>query len=103
GLKLPAGFSDYAGLSGPWVVRLPPAESEVAKYFFGEGFYEIERIAGLDPDTYLSVFDSSRLTVEWGLPKELVLLEGDGHTWIALDYRKSTEGPTVIAIATDEY
>ncbi|MGL6213044.1 SMI1/KNR4 family protein [Billgrantia desiderata] len=103
GLKLPAGFSDFAGLSGPWVVRLPPAESDTAKYYFGEGFYEIERIAGLDPDTFQSIFDSSSLTVEWGLPKELLLLEGDGRTWIALDYRNSTSEPTVIAIETDEY
>ncbi|MFF8835894.1 SMI1/KNR4 family protein [Streptomyces sp. NPDC015130] len=24
---------------------------------------------------------------EWGLPSPLVLLSGDGHCWIALDYR----------------
>ncbi len=103
GVKLPAGFSDYAGRSGPWVVRLPPANSETTKYYFGEGLYEIGRIAGFDPDTFLSIFDSSSLTVEWGLPKELVLLEGDGHTWIALDYRTANSAPTVIAIETDEY
>ena len=103
GIKLPAGFSDHAGMSGPWVVRLPPADSERAKYYFGEGLYEIGRIAGLESDTFLSIFDSSRLTVEWGLPQKLVLLEGDGHTWIALDYRKSNTSPTVIAIETDEY
>lgn len=102
GLKLPAGFAGYAGLSGPWVVKLPPADSRKAKYYFGEGLYEIERIAGLDPDTFLSIFDSPSLSAEWGLPKKLLLLEGDGHTWIALDYRYSTSAPTVIAIETDE-
>ncbi|GAA0928089.1 hypothetical protein GCM10009557_93660 [Virgisporangium ochraceum] len=28
---------------------------------------------------------------EWGLPSPVVLLSGDGHYWIALDYR--TCGP----------
>ena len=27
------------------------------------------------------------MTTEWGLPQDVVLLDGDGHTWIALDYR----------------
>lgn len=29
---------------------------------------------------------------EWGLPNDVVLLDGDGHTWIALDYRGTGEG-----------
>ena len=27
---------------------------------------------------------------EWGLPSNQVLLSGDGHWWISLDYRKSS-------------
>ena len=27
------------------------------------------------------------LISEWGLPKDVVVLDGDGHTWTALDYR----------------
>ena len=29
------------------------------------------------------------MTQEWGLPEKQVLLTGDGHWWITLDYRKS--------------
>lgn len=35
----------------------------------------------------LSLLDSAYLIEEWGLPSALVLLSGDGHSWIALDYR----------------
>lgn len=35
----------------------------------------------------LSLLDSPYLIEEWGLPSPLVLLSGDGHCWIALDYR----------------
>ncbi|MEV0271449.1 SMI1/KNR4 family protein [Hamadaea sp. NPDC050747] len=35
----------------------------------------------------LSLLDTPYLVQEWGLPSPLVLLTGDGHWWIALDYR----------------
>ncbi|WP_406439754.1 SMI1/KNR4 family protein [Streptomyces sp. NBC_01613] len=35
----------------------------------------------------LSLLDTAYLVEEWGLPSPLVLLSGDGHCWIALDYR----------------
>ncbi|MFE0734003.1 SMI1/KNR4 family protein [Streptomyces sp. NPDC058855] len=38
-----------------------------------------------------SLLDSAYLIAEWGLPTPLVLLSGDGHTWIALDYRSCGE------------
>ncbi len=42
--------------------------------------------------TGLGILQTSYMTTEWGLPDGLVLLNGDGHWWIALDYRNS--GPT---------
>ncbi|MDS0139638.1 MULTISPECIES: SMI1/KNR4 family protein [unclassified Amycolatopsis] len=39
----------------------------------------------------LSILDSPYLSTEWDLPKRVVVLSGDGHTWIALDYRRSSE------------
>lgn len=37
----------------------------------------------------LSLFDSPYLTEEWRLPSQVVLISGEGHYWIGLDYRKS--------------
>ena len=36
----------------------------------------------------LSLRDTPYLVQEWGLPSPVVLLTGDGHWWIALDYRE---------------
>lgn len=36
------------------------------------------------------------MTREWGLPRRLVLLDGDGHTWTALDYRLGAGEPSVV-------
>ncbi|MGW1819342.1 SMI1/KNR4 family protein [Streptomyces sp. NPDC002125] len=38
-------------------------------------------------DGMVSLLDSAYLVEEWGLPSPLVLLSGDGHCWVALDYR----------------
>ncbi|MCF3105750.1 SMI1/KNR4 family protein [Streptomyces roseoverticillatus] len=38
-------------------------------------------------DGMTSLLDTPYLVEEWGLPAPLVLLSGDGHYWIGLDYR----------------
>ncbi|MGN5653597.1 SMI1/KNR4 family protein [Bacillus sp. Brlt_9] len=45
-----------------------------------------------------SILESCYLIQEWEMPENLVLLSGDGHTWIALDYRNVAENPPVIFI-----
>ncbi|MFD9635196.1 SMI1/KNR4 family protein [Streptomyces violascens] len=59
------------------------------------------------------VLDTPYLVEEWGLPSPIVLLSGDGHCWIALDYRAcgrhgeptvtwfDTDTDTELALATD--
>lgn len=48
----------------------------------------------------VGILQTGYMTDEWGLPHGLVLLNGDGHWWVALDYRKSGPGgpPTVVWI-----
>ncbi|QUQ68515.1 SMI1/KNR4 family protein [Kutzneria sp. CA-103260] len=47
-----------------------------------------------------SLLDVPDLIDEWGLPDGVVPVSGDGHCWIALDYRRSAE-PAVTWIDTD--
>ncbi|MGL4242050.1 MAG: SMI1/KNR4 family protein [Beijerinckiaceae bacterium] len=51
-----------------------------------------------DHDIYMTPY----MIREWGLPEKQVLLSGDGHTWISLDYRRGGE-PVVTWIDTDPY
>ncbi len=39
---------------------------------------------------------------EWGLPNDIVLISGDGHSWFFLDYRQKKEDPCVTFIDTEE-
>ena len=42
------------------------------------------------PSGIHNILNSAYMTVEWGLPQRQILLAGDGHWWIALDYRGSS-------------
>lgn len=41
------------------------------------------------------ILDSAYLIKEWELPEGLVLISGEGHTWVAMDYRKTKEHPPI--------
>ena len=55
----------------------------------------LDDLAGIVIDvnhkTAQNLLHSNGMTAEWGLPPKQVLLSGDGHYWITLDYRN---GPT---------
>jgi len=63
---------------------------------WGEDFVKVDSIMGIEEDGGILVSD--QYINEWDMPKNLILLNGDGHTWIALDYRKNKEIPPVIFI-----
>jgi SMI1-KNR4 cell-wall len=49
------------------------------------------------------VLETGKRRGEWGMPDGLVLLTGDGHWWIALDYRRSGPAgpPSVVGFDTE--
>lgn len=51
-------------------------------------------------ETAQNILETAYMTQEWGLPEKQVLLSGDGHYWITLDYRKGNI-PTVRWIDTE--
>ena len=51
--------------------------------------------------TETNILDSPAIIKEWGLPENIILISGDGHTWIALDYREYSKNPPVILIDED--
>lgn len=54
---------------------------------------EVDHIRGIEKD--LGILESEYLIKEWGLPQKLLLIQGDGHNWVALDYRQTNENPPV--------
>jgi hypothetical protein len=50
-------------------------------------FDELFGIGPAEQFAALTLLHTPYLVREWGLPTPVVLLSGDGHTWVALDYR----------------
>ena len=50
----------------------------------------LEDLAGIlapEHPSPMNLVRTPEMTIEWGLPPNQVLLSGDGHYWITLDYR----------------
>lgn len=60
---------------------------------WAEDHIQFNHLLGIAEDE--GIMDSSYLIKEWELPEGLVLINGDGHTWVAMDYRKTKENPTI--------
>ncbi|MEC1270949.1 SMI1/KNR4 family protein [Bacillus vallismortis] len=54
---------------------------------------QVDHMRGIGKD--LGILESDYLIKEWGLPQRLLLIQGDGHNWVALDYRLTNENPPV--------
>ncbi|MCG7343695.1 SMI1/KNR4 family protein [Sporosarcina sp. ACRSL] len=62
-------------------------------------FVKIEAIRGVGEEN--GILESDYFIHEWNLPNDILLLDGDGHSWIALDYRQKNENPPVVFIDTE--
>ncbi|AKC65609.1 SMI1/KNR4 family protein [Bacillus altitudinis] len=58
-----------------------------------EDHIQFNHLLGIAEDE--GIMDSAYLIKEWELPEGLVLINGDGHTWVAMDYRKTKENPAI--------
>jgi hypothetical protein len=59
-------------------------------------FVEFSYIAGVgESEEFGNILHTPEMTEEWNMPKELILINGDGQIWIALDYRNNKEDPAV--------
>jgi len=97
GLKLPILLIDLLKIQNGGYTKgfvFPMKE----KTSWAENFVPLSELFGIVIDksieTAQNILQTQYMTNEWGLPKDQVLLCGDGHWWITLDYRKGSS-PTV--------
>lgn len=60
---------------------------------WAEDHIQFNHLLGIAEDE--GIMDSAYLIKEWELPEGLVWIFGDGHTWVAMDYRKTKENPAI--------
>ena len=61
---------------------------------------QIDYLMGIGRNT--GILDTPHFQEEWNLPKGLILIGGNGHEWVALDYRYSRTCPTIVYINSEE-
>jgi len=106
GVKLPSELVELLrAQNGGYTKGFAHPMSQVTTW--AEDHVPLDTLAGIvtDPNhtTALNLLSTKEMTQEWGLPPNQVLLSGDGHYWLTLDYRKGTQ-PTVawIDVECDE-
>lgn len=67
---------------------------------WAENHVHLDTIFGIAEDE--GILQSAYLIQEWGLPENIVLFGGDGHSWFAFDYRETNENPPIIYLEADE-
>ncbi|MFJ6632417.1 SMI1/KNR4 family protein [Streptomyces sp. NPDC091376] len=93
GVRLPASLLEILRVqNGGQVAAVWNALPTDVPTSWSENHVPLDHLLGIGRhDDQLSLLDSGYLVEEWGLPSPLVLLSGDGHCWIALDYRSCGE------------
>ncbi len=91
GVKLPAAYIDILKVQNGGYLRYDTYPSPVPTSW-SRDHIGVDHIMGIGPGEAGDILATPYLVEEWEMPKGIVLLSGDGHTWVALDYR--TCGPT---------
>jgi SMI1-KNR4 cell-wall len=61
---------------------------------------QIDHLFGIGHN--IGILDTLHFQEEWNLLKGLVLISGDGHEWIALDYTNSKTCPPIVHVDSEE-
>ncbi|MEU4799470.1 SMI1/KNR4 family protein [Streptomyces sp. NPDC023327] len=105
GVRLPAALIDLLRVQNGGIVAADhnafPTSQPTS---WSEDHVPFDDLMGIGRrDGMTSLLDTPYLIDEWGMPAPLVLLSGDGHCWIGLDYRVCGQDgePSVTWFETD--
>lgn len=93
GVKLPAAYVEVLKVQNGGPLRLtqfkmkrkPPKGTTWSR----SQTYRVGELPGIHPTHHDSLTARGQNAAEWGVDAGLIPLDGDGHYWVCLDYRKS--------------
>ncbi|MFD3654569.1 SMI1/KNR4 family protein [Streptomyces sp. NPDC058620] len=90
GVRLPSSLLEILRIrNGGVVASRWNAFPTTAPTSWSEDHVSLDEVMGIGRrENQSSLLDTPYLVGEWELPSSLVLVSGDGHSWIALDYRE---------------
>ena len=94
GVKLPSVYIDLCKIQNGGYLTYDAFPTSFPTGW-ADDHINVDHIRGIEEEGILS---NDYYIEEWELPKDIVLLCGDGHTWTAMDYRQIKENPPIIYI-----
>lgn len=112
GIQLPYSYID---LMKKWNGGYFPDEYQIVlkdnmpkelDYYLGSGFWSLSMLSGISSDikNNQGIVCTAKSAHEWGIPERVLAFDGDGHTWVAFDYRDVSvdDDPRIIFIESDD-
>ena len=94
GVKLPLSYIELCKIQNGGYLTYDAFPTSIPTGW-ADDHIRVDHILGIEKDGILS---NDYYIKEWELPKDILLICGDGHTWTAMDYRKTKEEPPIIYI-----
>lgn len=94
-IKLPLSYLNLLQKQNGGSIKFNAFPSKVPNSW-AEDPINVDHIFGIAEEE--GILNSEYLIKEWGLPDNIVLFSGDGHSWIAFDYRNVREEPPIIFV-----
>ena len=67
---------------------------------WAENHIHVDHIFGIGEKN--GILESEYLIKEWDMPEGLVLFNGEGHTWVAFDYRNVDSSPSIVYVDNED-
>lgn len=100
-IKLPISYINILKQQNGGYIKFNAYPTKIPNSW-AEDHVNVDHILGIGWGMDKGILESEYLIQEWELPNNVVLISGDGHSWIALDYRIKMPEPPVIFIDTEE-
>lgn len=97
GVKLPESYVELMRVQNGGVPVDQAFPCDI-KTDWADDHVPVQQIYGVGEE---GILQSPYLIEEWGLPKEIVVFSGDGHMWLAMDYRTVKSEPPIIFVDAD--
>jgi hypothetical protein len=94
GVKLPSSYIELCKIQNGGYITYNAFPTSVPTGW-ADDHVNVDHIRGIEEEGILS---NDYYIEEWGLPKDILLICGDGHTWTAMDYRQTKKEPPIIYI-----
>ncbi|SFC86352.1 SMI1-KNR4 cell-wall [Bacillus sp. OV322] len=100
GVKFPDEYKELLSLQNGGYLKFPALPVNFTTDSVRD-FVFIEYLNGVKENH--GIYESTETLKDWGITEEnLIALSGDGHSWIVLDYRKSSDNPVITYIEVEE-